>query len=133
MYGFVLQDWVSLKVSPATATPLIQNESDWLALSSFQDIAFWIDVRTVTVSTGTLTLELQTAPTKDDILFTTITGCSIAALAAASPVNPPLKCLLASNPAVPLSTWVRWSIRPTVSATWDTTFRILASVNRVAA
>lgn len=131
MYGFVLQDWISIKNSVASTTPIIQNESDWIGFSAFQDIAFWIDIRAVTVSTGSLTLDLQTSPTKDEVLFKAMN--SVTTLAVATPVIPIPKTLLAANPAVPLATWVRWAITPTASATWDVTFRIIASANRVTA
>ena len=124
MYVFVLQDWITMSF-PGTGA-VIQNESDWLAFSSFQDIAFWVDVRTV--SAGTVTIALQTAPTKDEALFSLITNCSVAAAGSGITV---VKNVLSSNPAVPLSTWVRWSLSPSVLST--ITFRILASANRVAA
>lgn len=130
MYGFVLQDWVSVK-SLTSAAPIIQNESDWLGFSSFADIAFWIDIRAFSTSTGTLLLELQTSPTKDDGLFKTMN--SVSPVVVGTPISPIPKTLLASNPAVPLATWVRWIITPSASATWDITFRILASANRVTA
>ena len=128
MYGYVLQDWITIKGT--TTTTLIQNESDWLGFSSFQDIVFWCDIRGITT---TVTMLLQTAPTKDDILFQTLSNCTLTVTTVATPytvtgVLP--KSILAANPAVPLSTWVRWSLTP-VAATWDITFRILASANRV--
>lgn len=125
MYGFVLQDWTTMSF-PGGASPVIQNESDWLAFSSFQDIAFWVDVRSVTA--GAVTIDLQTAPTKDDVLFKVITGCTVSAGGAAITV---VKNILSTNPATPLATWVRWVLTPSVAST--ITFRILASANRVAA
>lgn len=133
MYGYVLQDWITVRST--VITPIIQNESDWLGFSAFQDIAFWIDVRGLTPASGTtnnILLELQTAPTKDDVLFKAMTGCSVSPLILGSPLAIS-KCLLASNPAIPLSTWVRWVLTPTNATQWDVTFRILASANRVAA
>lgn len=132
MYGYVLQDWITLKLTAASST-IIQNESDWLGFSSFQDIVFWCDIRGVTLSAGTVTMFLQTAPTKDDILFQTLSNCSFVVTTVATPftssgVLP--KSILAANPAVPLSTWVRWTITNT-TANADITFRILCSANRV--
>ncbi|CAN5425321.1 hypothetical protein BH09MYX1_BH09MYX1_58480 [soil metagenome] len=125
MYGYVLQDW--LTIGNSATTTVIQNESDWLALSSFQDVAFWIDVRSV--SAGTVTLAIQTAPTKDDALFSQMTNCSVAATS--TPAITVVKNILSTNPAFPLATWVRWTLTPSVAAT--ITFRILASANRVTA
>lgn len=126
MYGFVLQDWAT--VGATGVATIIQNESDWLAFSSFQDIAFWIDIRSV--SAGTTTIKLQTSPTKDDVLFQDLTNCS-AAVATGSTTISLVKNILSTNPGVPLATWVRWSLATTATST--TTFRILASANRVAA
>lgn len=131
MYGYVVQDWLTL--ASASNAVLLQNESDWIALSSFQDIAFWIDVKGLTPpSGGNLLLELQTAPTRDDLLFKTISGCS--QTLTTLPTSPTVvKNILSSNPAVPLATFVRWSITPSLALQWSLTFRILASANRVAA
>lgn len=133
MYGYVLQDWITVRGT--TTTPFLQNECDWLGFSSFQDIAFWIDIREFTVAAGTLTMALQTAPTKDDVLFQTLSGCSITVAvqtpfltAGAVPRN-----ILSTNPAIPLSTWVRWVLTASSAGTWDCSFRILASANRVVA
>lgn len=130
MYGYVLQDWVSVRGTGATT--IIQNESDWMGFSSFQDIVFWVDVRQFT---GTLTILLQTAPSKDESLFQTLSNCTVT-VAVATPITisgalP--KTILASNPGVPLSTWVRWVLSSSVGGAYDCTFRILASANRVVA
>lgn len=125
MYGYVLQDWVT--IGNAGTTPIIQNESDWLPFSSFQDIAFWVDVRNVTLGT-TVTIDLQTSPTKDDALFRVLTNCTVAATGAGITV---VKNILSTAPGIPLATWVRWVLTPSVAST--ITFRILASANRVAA
>jgi len=132
MYGYVLQDWITVRGT--TTTPLIQNESDWMGFSSFQDIVFWIDVREVTGTS--LSLALQTSPTKDDALFQTLSNCLMTTVVVTTPWAPSNilpKAILASNPGVPLATWVRWSLTNSVAAAWDCTFRILASANRVSA
>lgn len=125
MYGYVLQDWVT--IGNAGTTPIIQNESDWLPFSSFQDIVFWVDVKNV--SAGTVTIDLQTSPTKDEALFRVLSTCTVPATGAGGITV--VKNILSTNPAIPLATWVRWVLTPSVAAT--ITFRILASANRVAA
>ncbi len=127
MFGYVLQDWLTMRGS--TNTLAVQNETDWLGFSSFQDIVFWVDVREVT-TTGTLTLSFETAPTKDEVLFQQLTGASIGYPTGSSSVTVKT-VLLAANPAIPLSTWVRWKLSNSLNATWDITFRVLASANRV--
>jgi len=137
MYGYVLQDWTTMKGAGNSPANFIQNEASWMGFSSFQDIVFWVDVREVTPpAAGTLTLNLQTCPTKDDVLFQTMTNCSLGITAPATPyltTGALPRVILASNPAVPLSTWVRWALTPSTNAAWDISFRILASANRVTA
>lgn len=131
MYGYVLQDWITVRGS--TIDRFIQNESDWMGFSSFQDVVFWVDIRKVT-SSGTLTMDLQTCPTKDDVLFKTLSGCTFAA-AVATPMllsGALPKAILAANPAVPLATWVRWTLINSAASEWDCSFRILVSANKVA-
>lgn len=132
MYSYILQDWTTIRGTSNTV-PIVQNEADWLGFSSFQDIAFWIDIREFTnTGGGNITLNLQTAPTKDEVLFQTMTNCSIT-VGLATPVTPLPTCILASGPATPMSTWVRWSLIYSVANSWDVTFRIIASANRVLA
>ena len=57
MYGYVLQDWITVKQTAASST-IIQNESDWLGFSSFQDIVFWVDIRGITLNVGMVTMFL---------------------------------------------------------------------------
>jgi hypothetical protein len=131
MYGFVLQDWITVRGT--NAVQFNQNESDWINLSGFQDIVFWIDIREFTTA-GTLSFFLQTAPTKDEVLFQTMPAGGTASsftVAVASPIVPLPKVILASSPAVPLATWVRWALANSAASAWDITFRVLASANQV--
>ena len=134
MYGFVMQDWVTVRGS--TLAQFNQNESDWLNLSAFQDVVFWVDIREVT-TTGVLSFFLQTAPTKDEVLFQTMPAGGAGSSFPAAVATPVLvagalpRAILAASPNVPLSTWVRWAVSNSIAATWDVTFRILASANQV--
>jgi hypothetical protein len=129
MYGFVLQDWITIRASAITA--VVQSESAWMPFSSFQDMVFWVDVREVTPpSTGSIVLNFETSPTKDDNLFQSMANTGN--LAVATPITPLPKVILASGPAVPLATWVRWKLTPNGSAsTWDCTFRVMVAANMV--
>ena len=113
MYGFVLQDWITIRGGTAgTAGDIIQGESTWMGFSSYQDIVFWLDVREATISTGqTLTWYFETSPSKDNNLFTSMpTAATGTALGPSfTPgVQTLTKSILASSPSVPLATWVRW-------------------------
>lgn len=129
MYGYVLQDWITVR--GGAIADIIQGESTWMGFSSFQDIVIWLDVREITSPGTSLTWNYETAPSKDNNLFTVMASNVITTLTPG--VQTPLqKVILASNPAVPLATWVRWRLSPAgATVPWDATFRILCAANRV--
>ena len=136
MFGYVLQDWTTIR-GQSTTTSIIQNESDWMGFSSFQDMVFYIDTREATFNSATINLAIQTAPTKDEVLFQPMTTQSFVT----ATYTPGLvllggsqlpRVVLAAGPSVPLSTWVRWQLTQSgATNAWDLTFRILVSANRV--
>ena len=121
MHTFVLQDYITIRgVSGGTVT---QNESGWLDLSAYQDLVFFTDVREV--SGGTVTLNFQTSPTKDEALFTNVTGgVGIAAATIRAGTD---KALLGSA-TVPVARFLRWTLNGPAAA-WDMTFRIYVAAN----
>lgn len=127
MQTFVLQDWILVRSAGNLDYP--QEAKDWLALSSFQDVVFWLDVSRFSVSAGTLEFRLQTSPTKDESLFKTM----VSSVSPGTGIKQ-LRVILATNPAVPLATWVRWSLNTvgTSGGAWDIAFRVFACANRVA-
>lgn len=135
MYGYVLQDWITIRGAASPLADIIQGESTWMGFSSFQDIVIWLDVREATFPTtsGTLNWIFETAPSKDNNLFVPMTGASTGAVNSI-PALSPMKVILANaGTTVPLATWVRWRVSPGGSSTlaWDTTFRVLVAANRV--
>ena len=141
MEGYVLQDWVTVRGAvPASGAPdIIQGESTWMGFSSFQDMVVWLDVREITFPAGgstNLTFNFETAPSKDNNLFQVMTSIGpltslTAGVQLTSGALP--KVLLNQNPSVPLATWVRWRLTPGGASgnTWDATFRVLVTANRV--
>jgi hypothetical protein len=121
MHSFVLQDWTTIR-GGAGVTSVTQTETEWLDLSPFQDVVFWIDVREVT--NVQLILLLQTSPTSDDALFQPlIPGMNI--VASSSPV---VVQALMFGASAPLARFVRWQLTcPTTP--WDATFRIVLAAN----
>jgi hypothetical protein len=119
MHTFILQDWLTTRGSNNT---IIQSESEWLDLTQYQDLVVWLDVREFTGTT--VTLNIQTAPTKDETFFSqgTMYTTTIAVGTAA-----PAKVLM-SAATVPLARYVRWSLT-SASAPFDVTFRIMISAN----
>jgi hypothetical protein len=116
MRSFVLQEWTTIRGGVTTVT---QAEPNWLDLSDYQDVAFWIEIGE---STNTPTLFLQTSPTYDESLFTSVVPSQ--AMSAGLPVV--LSAFMTVAP-VPLARFVRWQI--TGTAPWDATFRIVATAN----
>ncbi len=129
MYGYTLQDWITIR-GGTTVTSITQGEQDWMGFAPYQDLVLWLDLREVTLGGATnLIFNYETAPTKDDILFTPmVSGPTITTVPASPTVT---KVLLSQNPTVPLARWVRWRISVTGTATssWDATFRILCAAN----
>ena len=121
MHTFALTDWITVRGSNNTVT---QSESEWLDLTQYEDLTFWIDVKEVT---GTVTLNVQTSPTKDESFFTTISNNTTLAVGTLTPSSGQGKCLMASA-SVPVARYVRWSIT-SASTPFDATFRIFVSAN----
>lgn len=131
MYGYLLQDWITIRGSQ-TGVAIIQSEADWASFQPYSDIVFWLEVKSyVAGGLTSLTLDYETAPAKDESLFVKmITTTNITAA-----VTRQDKVLLAQNPTVPLARWVRWKLTPngTVSSEWGITFRIHCAANAVGA
>jgi hypothetical protein len=129
MKAYVLQDWVTVR-GASGVTQIIQNEANYAALDQFQDVVMWLQVPEVTTGSGTITMNLETAPLKDESLFTAMTNLNVGV--STGSLTPTIKSnILGQNPATPLSRWVRWRITTSgTSAAWDMTFRILLVANQ---
>lgn len=129
----VLQDWTTVR-GASTVVTITQNESDWLDVSQYQDVTFFLLVREV-ASGGAVAplLKYQTAPLKDERLFTAMASIPLLAASLAAPnVTAVLTSTFTTNTAVGLGAWLRWQIVPNgPSSTWDVTFRIVVALNRV--
>ena len=81
MHTFVLQDWTSddswnpRRPRRAPASYITQNESEWLDLSPYQDVFFWVAIAEVTAP-GMVSLYLETSPTEDEALFQSIAAAA---------------------------------------------------------
>jgi hypothetical protein len=118
----VLQNWVTILGS--TNTPVIQEDSDWLDMTDYQDLTAWIDVRS---ATGAPSIVLETAPSADEVLFVSMSAAPIALPPATNPLIVSLALGLA---AVPIAQLLRWRIIPPgAGGSWDLTFRILVAAN----
>jgi hypothetical protein len=129
MRAFVLQDWVTIR-GASTVTSIIQMEPNYGQLDAFQDAIFWLQVSEVTTGAGTITMNYETAPLKDESLFAAMATAGISTVAMTPPTI--TKVLLSTNPTVPLSRWVRWRLSQTgATSAWDLTFRVLLVANQL--
>jgi len=111
----------------------VQGQDEWLDLSAYQDLTFWLDVRNVsTVSGGaaTVTMYFETSPAADESLFQPVVVpnaanglASIAASATPTIVKAPMY-----SAAVPIGRFLRWRLHST-TASWSATFRVLVAAN----
>jgi hypothetical protein len=122
MHTFVLCDWNTVRGSNNTVT---QSESEWLDLTQYEDLTFWIDVKEVTGAA--VTLNIQTSPTKDESLFTNISSNATLAAGIINPSNATGKCLM-SSASIPVARYVRWQLT-SANEPFDATFRIFVSAN----
>jgi hypothetical protein len=117
MHDFILQDWTTIRGGSGLST-VIQAENDWLDLSPYQDVVFWIEVSEATNSL----ISLQTSPSKDEDFFVSIV--SQLTLAPSVSVVP----VLMTASVVPVARYVRWLLNGT-TGTWDATFRVVLAAN----
>src|SRR5512140_3060022 len=115
MHTFALTDGITIHGGNNTVT---QSESEWLDLTQYEDVTFWMEIKEVT---GTVTMKIQTSPTKDESFFADIYN-QAAAVGVVNPGSTGGKCLM-SSATVPIARFVRWSL-VSASAPFDATFRI---------
>lgn len=131
MHGVLLQDWVTVTGGSGNPTA-VQSASEMLDLEAFQDVVGFVEVTDLNKGGATsATLYLDTAPLKDDPLFTP---------QLATQANGPLavgtfaiKNLL-TGPLIfiPLSRFLRWRIVMSgATSTWSVTFRVHVAAHSV--
>lgn len=135
MHTFVLQDWITIRGQSGTQGQTItQSQQDWLDLSPFQDVFFWVIV-TETTPTGAsngLNLIFETSPTDDEALFQSLLGGGATPTPAISNIQasptPTIIKLPMLSATVPLARYLRWKLTGPAS-TWDVTMRIVVAAN----
>ena len=121
MHTLILEDWIT--VSGPGGDTLTQDETRWLDLEPFQDIVVYLECREAAGS-PTATINLQTAPAKDDSLFQQIASTTFAAGA-----TPTLFPVLLASASTPLARYLRWQVTTPGGVAWDATFRLLVAAN----
>jgi hypothetical protein len=124
MFCFPLTSWITIR--GANGSTVTQGESQWLDLRGFEDVVAWLQCNEVTKGgASNVTLAYQTAPTKDELLFTTSGSVNLAAGS-----TPVITTVLMSSASVPLARWLRWQLTASGStSTFDATFRLWIAAN----
>ena len=134
MRTFLLQDWTTIRSS--LGATFVQDIGGWLDLNGFSDVTCWIDIAEVSPPIrGSLSLQLQTSPTCDDANF--VAMAPSLQLGTAAPFVQASSTPTIVRSATGLTTnslmrYVRWTLTPTTTASWDVTFRIHAIAARSA-
>lgn len=118
MKGLLLQDYITIRTT-APAAFITQSELTWLDLSAYRDVVLWLDTREQTSPNG-VQIAYQTAPIKDEALFTTLTSLTPAVGITLTPV-------LQDSATLPVARWLRWQASGNSA---DITFRIWVAANR---
>ena len=134
MHTYVLQDWITIRGAGAAGPPyigpgatIVQDQDDWLDLSPYQDIFFWVDCREVTTGAGNVSITFETSPTVDDSLFQAImSSTNLSASATPTLIKAPML-----SATVPIARYVRWRLTSSngAASTWDATFRVVVAAN----
>jgi hypothetical protein len=120
----VFQPWVTIQGTAQTVVQITQDEADWLDGSSASDVQLWIDVRSASpLSSGSLTLRIESSPTKDEAFFAPV---AVLPLLAATSAPIVLKTVSGATSVNPVARWLRWTIVSVGSGSgqWSVTFRI---------
>ncbi|HVX95516.1 MAG TPA: hypothetical protein VHK47_11445 [Polyangia bacterium] len=131
--SMMLCNWTTVQGDGNT---VIQNEADWLDTSGYQDACFYLQIGGINTGAGTTVLDLQCAPTKDDVFFTAKAGSTpaIARFSLTSSTTLGVQTLVISRWATeanqPLSKYLRWSIAFPASQQTTVTFRIWVTLNQ---
>lgn len=133
-YSVCLQDWIT--VTGGNSTTVTQPETDWIQIPSFQDVAFYTEVGSIT-NANTTNLDIQTSPTKDEVFFgaTLATNAYMAryALTSASGLGMQTVQIVrwATATGQAPARYVRWKIAfPGAGGPTNITFRIWLSLNQ---
>jgi hypothetical protein len=135
MYGYMLQDWTTIQ-GGAISTVVTQAEAEWLDLARFQDVFFYVEVRSLVKAGATnIQLTFETAPTKDATSFTAMVAALNLPAASTTPSYVPVLASSASLSSFPaLTRYVRWTLQAnggTLTGNWSATFRVTCAANSI--
>lgn len=131
MLGFVMQDWITVRVGDGDAT-IRQSESAWLDLETARDVTLWLEVKAFDVSGGSeVSILYETAPSRDPDLF--VDFSQPVSFAVGAPIVTKIRASWDSS--VTLGRWLRWRLTSDGASNepWGATFRVLGAANTRAA
>src|SRR5262249_45538100 len=106
-----------------SVTSVAQDQVDWLDVSPYQDLFFWLDVREV--NRLAIVMKYETSPIEDESYFVPL----VAGTALSAATAPARTAGLLNSATVAPAKWVRWRLAVTTTGSWDVTFRILVAAN----
>lgn len=121
-----MTDWITVS-GGAGVTQLVQDDELWLELDGYVDVAFFVDVASVS-TTQPLSLVMETSPTYDESLFLPVAPPLVLDASSASATAKRLKTVRCPSTA-PLARLLRWRISCPAGG-WSLTFRIRAVPGR---
>lgn len=126
MESFVVTPTTTVRGTAPAVISITQEEEHWFDAGHFSDIALFIYVADIAVpafSGGSVSLEIESAPTHDESLFQ-LAYPAIALVASASPI---VRRTVRTPSTAPLSRWlrVRVDVPGGSSGAWSATYRIL--------
>ncbi|HEX4403414.1 MAG TPA: hypothetical protein VH560_01210 [Polyangia bacterium] len=129
MYTVCLQNWVRLRGNATTT--LVQSQAEWVDLAAFQGVMPYIQVSGFG---GSPTISIETSPTHDAVLFSTMDGVaglpphSSYALAAAGLQTVTMFSFADTTLATPPARWLRWKV--TGTGNWSVVFRVWLNLHQ---
>lgn len=121
MDAVLLQNWTT--VGGGTSSIIVaQDPSSYLDTTDVINLALWVQSSAVVAGGGGVRLFLQTAPVREDGVFTVMANVGLDLTVQVVPV--PFATIACAN-------WLRWALaNPTATASWSATFRVFASISR---
>ena len=119
-YTIQMQSWVTVG-GATSSTVVLQPEPDYLDVSAFQDLAFYVEVAEFPAGPAGFLL-LQTAPVKEEDYFRD--------LLALNPTAGLTIDVVRWSTSLPPARWLRWRCHAKAT-NWTMTFRICLNANPI--
>lgn len=126
-HTLVLQDWVTIS---GTSSAVSQTAEDYLALGNYQDIVIYTYVGAAAVAGGS-SLQIQSAPTKEDALFNLAANTHLTLAAGSTSVGWQTPVGVHMSSGTGFGRYLRWYC-PGNTAVWTWNFRIIVTANPIA-